>query len=402
MESLKLNNAPASLFVGSRTDERKEIVAGSRLLLAESHGKLFANARKEKFEARMNEAEYRKMNESISQKTFLFCAKVAAQATGQDAPQDYAEFLRGQKQWFRNNSFLATLQGITTEVISPMIPYTTSNALGDLAFVDRTPIGKTYEVRTLSNDIFVFQDSSWGASRSVPKNYLYEKNITCNPTPKSAAAKVKWYQLVGNQDGGADIGRYYLAMAGGIENKILAMWNAAMTAGIANAAAIPAYLKKTGYTTANWISLAKAVSQANGLPRESIVAYGDWLPLSKVLPSGTSQDAALTYQLGQEWFSRGYMGTALGVPMALIQNAYPAGTVNNDAPTEMLPTDTIWMVARAGEGYAPVYIIFEDDPIVIEMDPRETGDNSIDINMTLSVGAIAPMGSKIGVISSIT
>ena len=134
MESLKLNNAPASLFVGSRTDERKEIVAGSRLLLAESHGKLFANARKEKFEARMNEAEYRKMNESVSQKTFLFCAKVAAQATGQDAPKDYAEFLRGQKQWFRNNSFLATLQGITTEVISPMIPYTTSNALGDLAF----------------------------------------------------------------------------------------------------------------------------------------------------------------------------------------------------------------------------------------------------------------------------
>ena len=99
MESLKLNNAPASLFVGSRTDERKEIVAGSRLLLAESHGKLFANARKEKFEARMNEAEYRKMNESISQKTFLFCAKVAAQATGQDAPKDYAEFLRGKDEY---------------------------------------------------------------------------------------------------------------------------------------------------------------------------------------------------------------------------------------------------------------------------------------------------------------
>ena len=402
MESLKLNNAPASLFIGSSSDERKDLVAGGRLLLSEAHGRKAAEVRGEKFETRLNDAKYQETNEKLTQRTMLFCAKIAAAAKGEDAPADYAEFLKGGRKWASDPNFLRCLQGITSEVIAPLLPYTTSNALGALAFVDKVGIGQTYEVNVLSNDIFLFQDSAWGASRSVPKNYLYSKSIAINPKPRTAAAKIKWYQLVGNEQGGADIGRYYLALAGGSNNKILALWNAAMTAGVSNAAFVPSYLKKTGYSTANWIALAKAVSQANGLPRESIIAYGDWAALSKVLPSGTAQDAALTMQLGNEWFSKGFMGTCMGVPLAPIQNAYVAGTVNAAAPTEMLSASTIYMLPRAGEGFAPVYIIFEDDPIVLEMTPEQTGDMTIDVNMTISVEAKGCFASKCGVISSIS
>ena len=402
MESLKLNNAPASLFIGSSSDERKDLVAGGRLLLSEAHGRKAAEVRGEKFETRLNDAKYQETNEKLTQRTMLFCAKIAAAAKGEDAPADYAEFLKGGRKWASDPNFLRCLQGITSEVIAPLLPYTTSNALGALAFVDKVGIGQTYEVNVLSNDIFLFQDSAWGASRSVPKNYLYSKSIAINPKPRTAAAKIKWYQLVGNEQGGADIGRYYLALAGGSNNKILALWNAAMTAGVSNAAFVPSYLKKTGYSTANWIALAKAVSQANGLPRESIIAYGDWAALSKVLPSGTAQDAALTMQLGNEWFSKGFMGTCMGVPLAPIQNAYVAGTVNSASPTEMLSASTIYMLPRAGEGFAPVYIIFEDDPIVLEMTPEQTGDMTIDVNMTISVEAKSVFGSKVGVISSIS
>lgn len=402
MESLKLNNAPASLFIGSSSDERKDLVAGGRLLLSEAHGRKAAEVRGEKFETRLNDAKYQETNEKLTQRTMLFCAKIAAAAKGEDAPADYAEFLKGGRKWASDPNFLRCLQGITSEVIAPLLPYTTSNALGALAFVDKVGIGQTYEVNVLSNDIFLFQDSAWGASRSVPKNYLYSKSIAINPKPRSAAAKIKWYQLVGNEQGGADIGRYYLALAGGSNNKILALWNAAMTAGVSNAAFVPSYLKKTGYSTANWIALAKAVSQANGLPRESIIAYGDWAALSKVLPSGTAQDAALTMQLGNEWFSKGFMGTCMGVPLAPIQNAYVAGTVNAASPTEMLSASTIYMLPRAGEGFAPVYIIFEDDPIVLEMTPEQTGDMTIDVNMTISVEAKGCFASKVGVISSIS
>ena len=402
MESLKLNNAPASLFIGSSSDERKDLVAGGRLLLSEAHGRKAAEVRGEKFETRLNDAKYQETNEKLTQRTMLFCAKIAAAAKGEDAPADYAEFLKGGRKWASDPNFLRCLQGITSEVIAPLLPYTTSNALGALAFVDKVGIGQTYEVNVLSNDIFLFQDSAWGASRSVPKNYLYSKSIAINPRPRTAAAKIKWYQLVGNEQGGADIGRYYLALAGGSNNKILALWNAAMTAGVSNAAFVPSYLKKTGYSTANWIALAKAVSQANGLPRESIIAYGDWAALSKVLPYGTAQDAALTMQLGNEWFSKGFMGTCMGVPLAPIQNAYVAGTVNAASPTEMLSANTIYMLPRAGEGFAPVYIIFEDDPIVLEMTPEQTGDMTIDVNMTISVEAKGVFGSKLGVISSIS
>lgn len=402
MESLKLNNAPASLFVGNSNDERKDIVAAGRLILSEAHGRKAAEVRNEKFEARLNEANYRETNEKLTRRTMMFCAKIAAAARGEDAPADYNGFLKGSRKWSSDPNFLRCLQGITADVISPMLPYTTSNALGALAHVDKVGIGQTYEVNVLSNDVFLFQDSAWGSSRSVPKNYLYSKSITINPKPRSCAAKIKWYQLVGNEQGGADIGRYYLALAGGSNNKILALWNGAMTAGVANAAFVPSYLKKTGYNTANWISLAKAVSQANGLGRESIVAYGDWAALSKVLPSGTAQDAALSMQLGSEWFSKGYMGTCMGVPLAPIQNAYVAGQVNLASPTEMLASDVIYMLPRAGEGFAPVYIIFEDDPIVLELAPEQTGDMTIDINMTVSVEAKGVFGSKVGVISSIS
>ena len=209
-------------------------------------------------------------------------------------------------------------------------------------------------------------------------------------------------ELVMFQNGGADIGRYYLSLAGGSNNKILGLWNEAMNAGIANAAFVPTYLKKSGYNTANWISLAKAVSQANGLPRESIVAYGDWAALAKVLPSGTAVDAALTYGLGSEWFSKGYMGTCMGVPLAPLQNAYVAGQVNLASPTEMLSASTIYMLPRAGEGFAPVYIIFEEDPIVLELDPEKTGDMSIDVNMTVSVAAKSVFGSKCGIMTSVS
>lgn len=401
LESLKLNSAPASLFE-SNGDERRDLIAGGRLLLAENHAKEAAKVRKnENFTPRLNDADYRKTNESLTHKTMMFCAKVAAAQRGENAPENYSEFLRQQRKWFRDNNFLRTLSGIVTEVIAPMLPYTTSNALGALAFVDKTPIGKTYEVKVLSNDVFRFQDSSWGASRSVPKNQLHDANITINPTPRSAGAHVKWYQLVGNQDGGADIGRYYLSMAGGSNNKVLGLWNSAMTSAASSAQFVPAYLNFTGYTSANWISAGKAVSQANGIPRDRIMAYGDWTSLAKVLPSGTTQDAALTMLLGEQWFSRGYLGTAMGIPMAEITNAYVAGTANLASPTEMLPTNTIYMAAAAGEAFAPVYIIFEDEPIVLELDPSQTGDESIDVNMTISVGVEPVVASKIAVIGSI-
>ena len=119
MESLKLNNAPASLFAGSNTDERKDLVACGRLILAEAHGRKAAEVRNEKFQPRLNDAEYRETNEKLTQRTMLFCAKIASAANGEDAPATYSEFLNGGRKWATDRNFLRVLQGITSDVIAP-------------------------------------------------------------------------------------------------------------------------------------------------------------------------------------------------------------------------------------------------------------------------------------------
>ena len=125
MEGLKLNNAPAALFVGNSNDERKDLVAGGRLILSEAHGRKAAEVRGDKFETRLNDAEYRETNEKLTQRTMLFCAKIAAAARGEDAPQTYGEFLKGGRKWAADPNFLRCLQGITSDVIAPMLPWQT-------------------------------------------------------------------------------------------------------------------------------------------------------------------------------------------------------------------------------------------------------------------------------------
>ena len=400
LESIRLNSAPTSLFESTGA-EREDIVAAGRLLMYECNGREGARVRQNsQFESRLDGMNYQEFNEKFSRKMMMYAAKIAANQLGEQAPENYEAFVRTQSQYFTNETFLRVLAGITRDVVTPLLPYVTSNVLGTLAQTVTVPIGQTYEITVKSNDAFIFQDSSWGASRSVPKNYLYDYPITINPTPRSAAAKIKWYQLVGN-NGSADIGRYYNALAAGMSNKILALWNNAMTTAATSAQFVPDYLRFTSYTTENWVNAAKAVSMANGVPRERLMAYGDFAALSKILPSGTSQDAALSTLLGAEWFNRGFIGTVMGIPVTELSNAYVAGQVNLPSPTQMLSTSTIYMAARAGEGYAPIYIAFEDRPIVLEMTPDRTGDQSIDVNMTVSVAAAACFATKIAIISNV-
>ena len=400
---IRLNSVPTSLFsVTGERNSREDLVAVGRLLMCEYCGNTANTIRKNsEYKSVLDPIAYRTTNENYSKKLFMHCAKIASNALGEDAPETYSDFLGKQREYMKDPTFLKVLAGIARDVVTPMLPYVSSNVLGDLAQTVTTRYGKTFEVTIKSNEAFVFQDSSWGASRSVEKNYLYDDVVTLNPKPVSAACKVKWYQLIGNAEGGADMGRFYNALAAGLANKILALWNGAMTAIASNAQYVPEYLRFASYTTANWVNAARAVSMANGVPRERLMAYGDFSALSRILPSGTAQDAALTTLLGQEYMSRGYLGTVSGIPTAEMTNAYVAGQVNLPHPTELLPTTTVYMIARAGEGYAPVYICFEENPITLELTPSQTGDETIDVNLTASVDAKGIAASKFAVISNV-
>lgn len=66
--------------------------------------------------------------------------------------------------------------------------------------------------------------------------------------------------------------------------------------------------------------------------------------------------------------------------------------------TSLVPADRIWMLAA--NGLKPVYVGIEDGtPIDIQLDPRETGDMTIDIITTMSIDCKGVFGSKLAQIT---
>lgn len=391
---LSLNSVPASMLTGS--DDREKLVALGRVLMMEANGKEFNKIRKNNsYTSRMNADEYAKVNEGTRNKIMLFCAERADAIEGREKNDDYAVFLSRARDYYKNPTFLRTLAGIVTDIVRPMLPYVTSNALDELAQTVNVPFGETYEITVASNDIFMFQDSSWGASRSVPENTLYDYPITLNPSPRSCSATAKWYQLVGND---ADFGMWLNAIYAGLYSKIMAMWNAAMTSAANGTFFVPSYLKFNSFTSANFNNAVELVSAVNHVPVSALVAYGRRPVLAKALPTGTAQDAALTYMLGREWMDNGYMGTIQGVRSFALTNAMIPGTQNTTGGL-VISDSKIYLAASRGNGYAPIYVGFEDGaPITLEFEPREVADMTLNVNVTASIDVKAVFGTKLAVI----
>ena len=392
---LSLNSVPASVLTG--TDEREKLVALGRALMMEANGRAYNKIRKnQSYTERMTADKYSEVNEGTRNRIMLFCAERADKIEGREKPQDYAAFLSRSREYYSNPTFLRTLSGIVRDIVKPMLPYVMSNALDELAQMVNVPFGQTYEITVGSNDVFMFQDSSWGASRSVPENTLYDYPITLNPSPRSASATVKWYQFTAND---ADFGLWLNAIYAGLYSKIMAMWNAAMTAAASNTFFVPSYLTFGSFTSANFNAAAELVSTVNHVPVSGLIAYGRRPVLAKALPTSTAQDAALTYMLGREWMDNGYMGTIQGVRSFALTNAIVPGTQNTTGSL-VISDSKIYLAASKGNGYAPIYIGFEDgSPIVLEMEPHQTADMTLNVNVTASLDVKAVFGTKLAVIT---
>jgi len=388
--------------------ERANIVAMGRLLMAERNGRDLNSLRtlenkSTEYTLRLSDTggkSYADMNQKMQRTLMLFCAKRACSATGAVAPATYQDFLKAQRRFMSDRTFLNTLQGIIREVVTPIIPTTMSNAVSWFAETVSVPLGQTYELDVASNDFFVFEDDSWGASRSKPSNYLYNQPITINPTLRTAKSTIKWYQLVGNN---ADLGRVFNAIAAGMYSKIVALWNKAMTkVGDTGSTYVPSGLRFTN-TSKNWVKAAERVSMVNGTQYSNIVAIGMPSALSTALPSGivngssTNLDTALSTMLGLDYTRYGFMGEYMGVRLHPLQGAIVPGTQNSTV-TNIVPDNKIWMMATAG--YKPVYIGLEEGgDITIQLDPSETADMTIDIMVSMSIEAVPVCASKIAIIT---
>ena len=400
MAKLNLNSVSNEVFAINGNDQREDIVAKGRVLFYEHalKGKmavLSAKGQNTTVQRTMNARGYKQLNEQFQRESLLYAAKLACASTGKKAPESWEEFKRNGGEYYGNARFYAVLQGIWQEVIIPILPAVYSEALSDFAETVEIELGQTYAVSIGSNDIPVFQDSSWGASRSVPRNRFYSRDYTLNPTPKSCWITAKWMQLVGTN---MDFGVFFANMVAGMYAKTMGMWNEAMTTATEDTSLIPTNLNFT-FNNQNWVKGANKIAALNNTTISDVFATGGTVALSKVLPNtvtgstNVNMDAAIATLLGADYTKAGYLGQFMAVRLMPMRDVIIPGTQNTTVET-MLSENDIWMLA--GNGRKPLTIGYTSGtPISIEMDPTRTGDFEIGLNLTIALDSVATFASKI-------
>ncbi len=400
MAKLNLNSVSNEVFAINGNDQREDIVAKGRVLFYEHalKGKmaiLSAKGQNTPVQRTMNDRGYKQLNEQFQRESLLYAAKLACASTGKKAPESWEEFKRNGGEYYGNARFYAVLQGIWQEVIIPILPAVYSEALSDFAETVEIELGQTYAVSIGSNDIPVFQDSSWGASRSVPRNRFYSRDYTLNPTPKSCWITAKWMQLVGTN---MDFGVFFANMVAGMYAKTMGMWNEAMTTATEDTSLIPTNLNFT-FNNQNWVKGANKIAALNNTTISDVFATGGIVALSKVLPNtvtgstNVNMDAAIATLLGADYTKAGYLGQFMAVRLMPMRDVIIPGTQNTTVET-MLSENDIWMLA--GNGRKPLTIGYTSGtPISIEMDPTRTGDFEIGLNLTIALDSVATFASKI-------
>lgn len=400
MAKLNLNSVSNEVFAINGNDQREDIVAKGRVLFYEHalKGKmavLSAKGQNTTVQRTMNDRGYKQLNEQFQRESLLYAAKLACASTGKKAPESWEEFKRNGGEYYGNARFYAVLQGIWQEVIIPILPAVYSEALSDFAETVEIELGQTYAVSIGSNDIPVFQDSSWGASRSVPRNRFYSRDYTLNPTPKSCWITSKWMQLVGTN---MDFGVFFANMVAGLYAKTMGMWNEAMTTATEDTSLIPTNLNFT-FNNQNWVKGANKIAALNNTTISDVFATGSTVALSKVLPNtvtgstNVNMDAAIATLLGADYTKAGYLGQFMAVRLMPMRDVIIPGTQNTTVET-MLSENDIWMLA--GNGRKPLTIGYTSGtPISIEMDPTRTGDFEIGLNLTIALDSVATFASKI-------
>lgn len=343
--------------------------------------------------------KYKEANDKFQQAHLLYAARQADAILGRVGPKDFEEFKKNGQNYKNNDLFLKVLMGIYQDVLTPILPRVYSEAVGIFADVYEVGFGETQQITIGSNDIVLFADSAWGASRSVPRNRFYSKDYTLNPQPKTAQINAKWMQLVGNN---VDFGQFFANITAGMYAKTMGMWNAAMTAAVSDTSLVPSNLSVT-FDTQNWVKLANRLAAVNNTSISNIVAFGSYPALAQVLPqdvtgsTNVNMDAAIATLLGADYVRAGYLGEYMAIRLMPLQDVIIPGTQNTTVST-MLSDSLIYMMA--GNGRRPMAIGYNTNtPIQLEVDPSKSGDMELAINITTALDLVAIFADHIGVCS---
>lgn len=403
---MKMNSASDSY----KTVTRRDIVSTGRVVACERIGQIInknPNA-VEKFNSMLKESgmDYNSVQKYHSESKLLYCAARACQISGEQAPETFEDFKKVQLNFARDEVFIRTLASIDREILSPIYFAVIDAVSMGLIQWNSVGFGSTSQVDILSNDVFLFEDSSWGSSRSTSKNYLYAKTLTLNPQPITTNATIKWFQNVVSGDAGS----YYAAIMLGLYNKIYAKTIKTMKAAIANnstAGYIPSGLISDTYSTGNWLTITDKVAAVNGVSVSDLMAIGTRSALSNLLPVDGSGGAitGLQYGLGEAWFDNGYLSKAAGIDLFPVSPVVVPGTQNSTLDT-IDTGNNIYILAKGA--YRPLMgAYYEGTPITLTATPggaygaQGTADFTIDINVTATMDIIPVFATKVGVVTSV-
>ena len=221
-----------------------------------------------------------------------------------------------------------------------------------------------------------------------------------NPQPKTAEIRMKWHQLVGNN---VDFGRFFANLSAGLYAKTMGIWNAVLTAAASDTTKIPSGLTYN-FGSVNWVTLANKLSALNNTGISNLVAFGNAVALSKVLPTqqtgstNTDMDAALAIMLGADYIRSGYMGEYMNVRLMPLQDAVVPGTQNGNVTT-ILSENQVWLMAANRR--KPLTIAYNSyTPIQIELEPVETsGAFEYICNLTIALDSASVFASRVGLIT---
>lgn len=407
MERLSLNTLSPSVFkvnsseTADKTKARADIISEGRLLAYE-HARRGQSAISSAMKlndagapSQLNDKQYAMLNETFQAEHLLYAAQKACAVTGETAPESFEDFKRQGMSFYKNSTFLKVLQGIYQEIVTPILPRVYSEAVSVFADVVEVGFAETYQLSIGSDDIPVFQDSAWGASRSVPANRFYSKDITLNPQPKTAEIRMKWHQLVGNN---VDFGRFFANLSAGMYAKTMGLWNSVLTAAASDTTKVPSGLIYT-FGSANWVTLANKLAALNNTTIPNIIAFGNAVALSKVLPkdatgsTNVNMDAALATLLGADYIRSGYMGEYMGVRLMPLMDAIVPGTLNT-----ILDYQKIWLMASNAR--KPLTICYNSaTPISIELSAENGPNFELVTNLTIALDAVAVFAEKAGYVT---
>ena len=402
--TLNLNSISHSILEAkTNSSQREDIIKAGQLLFYDHsrRGKaaMLGGVKLSSAMVEMTPMEYKELNTKFQHSHLLYAAKKACEMSDTTAPETFEDLKRRGLEFYGNSTFIKVLQGIYQEIITPILPAVYSEAVSRFAEVVEVGFMETYAISVGDNSIPIFQDSAWGASRSVPGNRFYQKDITINPSPRSCQVVWKWMQMIGN---GIDYGQYFANIVAGMYAKTMGLWSEMMAAAALNTALIPSGLT-ANFSSVNWVTLANKLMAVNNVDLDSLIAYGNLVALSKVLPtqatgsSNVNMDAALAMLLGREYIRDAQLGEYMGVRLMPLRDAVVPGTQNTGVTTILDPTK-IWLMAS--NRVKPLVIAYNSaTPITIEIDPLNNPAFEYSINMTISLAGASVFASKVGLVN---